>query len=171
MSPDQKDQRKVIDIVRRAMETVRLINTTVMNGNQGVGGLPVRNGLGQLTNNNNMAAQDTGFGRAFTPIFDPVVVDALAIRDRHERILMAVMNGTPAWFVPKLRTFEEVGDLTDGGRRKMPGMMRGADGLHLALTRRQYNSVKITAPVRTDLEDADANAKPASKGGSNGRKK
>jgi len=169
VSPADADQEKVIDIVRRALETVRLINTAVMNGNQGIAGLPVRAG-GQFANNNNMAGQDTSYQRAFTPIFDPSVVDALAIRARHERVLMAVISGTPAWFLPKLRHYTEVGDLTDSGRRKMPGMMRGADALYLALTRRQYNLVKATAPTETDLENADALGNTIARGGSHGQK-
>jgi hypothetical protein len=34
-----------------------------------------------------------------------------------------------------------VGDLSDLGRRKMPAMMRGAEGRHLVLTRRQIDAV------------------------------
>jgi hypothetical protein len=156
VSAGTADQQKVIEIVRRALETVRLLNTSVMNGNQGVGGLPVRDSRGQLNNNNNMAGQDTGLRRAFTPIFDPSVVDALAVRARHERILLALTGGTPIWFVRILRRFDQVGDLTDEGRRRMPGMMRGADGLYLALTRRQYNTIKASAPLQGQLDEGSA---------------
>lgn len=158
VEPENADQERVIDIVRRALETVRLLNTGVMNGNQGVGGLPFRDSTGALNNTNNMAGQDTGLRRAFTPIFDPAIVDALAIRARHERILMAVAARTPAWFVHILRTFDQVGDLTDAGRRKMPGMMRGADGLYLALTRRQYNTIRASAPLMGTLEEGESTA-------------
>ena len=41
-----------------------------------------------------------------------------------------------------LRQPEEVGDLTDKGRRKMPAMMRGADARYLTLTRRQIDKIK-----------------------------
>jgi hypothetical protein len=44
-----------------------------------------------------------------------------------------------------LREHDEVGDLTDAGRRKMPALMRGADARHLALTRRQVNKVRTAA--------------------------
>jgi len=44
-----------------------------------------------------------------------------------------------------LRDYDEVGDLSDLGRRKMPAMMRGADGRYLALTRRQVNLIRALA--------------------------
>ncbi len=50
-------------------------------------------------------------------------------------------SGTGTWFAGTLRKPEEIGDLSDNGRRKMPGMMRGADGRHLALTRRQIDTI------------------------------
>ncbi|MCW3100737.1 MAG: hypothetical protein JWL77_6355 [Chthonomonadaceae bacterium] len=116
-------------IVRRALETVRLMNTTALNS----------------PSVNSMANQDTGNGRAAEPIFDPSVVDALAIRARHESVLLALNSGTLAWFSTVLRRYTEVGDLSDDGRRKMPGMMRGADGSHLALTRRQAAKIDADA--------------------------
>lgn len=128
LGPDVTGPVPVADvqsIVRRALETVRLMNTAAMNS-PGV---------------NSMASQDTGTERAAEPIFDPSVVDALAIRARHEAVLLALNSGTLAWFSEVLRRYTEVGDLSDAGRRKMPGMMRGADGLHLALTRRQASTV------------------------------
>jgi hypothetical protein len=116
-------------IVRRALETVRLMNTAALNS----------------PSVNSMASQDTGAGRAAEPIFDPSVVDALAIRARHESVLLALNSGTLAWFSSVLRRYTEVGDLSDDGRRKMPGMMRGADGTHLALTRRQISKIDMAA--------------------------
>jgi hypothetical protein len=92
-----------------------------------------------------MASQDAGLGRAGEPIFDPSVVDALAIRARHEAVLLALSSGTMAWFSQVLRRYTEVGDLSDDGRRKMPGMMRGADSNHLALTRRQAATIDAAA--------------------------
>ena len=120
---------EVGSIVRRALETVRLMNTTALNS----------------PSVNSMANQDTGAGRAAEPIFDPSVVDALAIRARHESVLLALNSGTMAWFSTVLRRYAEVGDLSDDGRRKMPGMMRGADGSHLALTRRQASTIDAAA--------------------------
>jgi hypothetical protein len=120
---------EVGSIVRRALETVRLMNTAALNS----------------PSVNSMASQDTGAGRAAEPIFDPAVVDALAIRARHESVLLALNSGTMAWFSTVLRRYTEVGDLSDDGRRKMPGMMRGADGTHLALTRRQASKIDAAA--------------------------
>jgi hypothetical protein len=120
---------EVGSIVRRALETVRLMNTTALNS----------------PSVNSMASQDTGAGRAAEPIFDSSVVDALAIRARHESVLLALNSGTMTWFSSVLRRYTEVGDLSDDGRRKMPGMTRGADGTHLALTRRQASKIDAAA--------------------------
>ena len=133
---------EVEDIVRRALETVRLQNTAVLNS----------------PDTNSMAGQDTNFGRAGEPIFDPSVVDALALRARHESVLLALDSGTLAWFSSVLRRYTDVGDLSDDGRRKMPGMMRGADAMHLALTRRQ--AAKIDAAAAATAPSA-APANPA----------
>lgn len=123
----------VRDIVRRALETVRLMNTGQMN-------------KGGTTRGVGMARMDRlDYGRMSEPIFDPVVADSLAIRSRHERVLLALESGSLAWFAGVLREYDKVGDLTDAGRRKMPGMMRNADGRHLALTRRQVSKVKAVA--------------------------
>lgn len=123
----------VRDIVRRALETVRLMNTMQMNR-------PSRQrGVG-------MARMDfLDVQRALEPIVDPAVADSLAIRARHERVLLALESGSLAWFARVLRHFDEVGDLSDDARRKMPALMRGADGRHLALTRRQFNKVRLAA--------------------------
>jgi hypothetical protein len=123
----------VKDIVRRALETVRLLNTGQMNlfsSQRGVG----------------MARMDfLDYARKGEPIADRAVADALAIRSRHERVLLALESGSMAWFARVLREYDEVGDLTDLGRRKMPALMRGADGRHLALTRRQLSQVRAAA--------------------------
>lgn len=123
----------VRDLVRRALETVRLMNTGQMNKNgqtRGVG----------------MARMDIlDYARESEPIFDPMVAESLAIRARHERVLLALESGSLAWFGRILREYDKVGDLTDEGRRKMPGMMRNADGRHLALTRRQVSKVRAVA--------------------------
>jgi hypothetical protein len=121
------------DIVRRALETVRLMNTAQMNKpsqQRGVG----------------MARMDfLDVNRALEPIVDPAVADSLAIRSRHERVLLALDSGSLVWFARILRDHERVGDLSDDGRRKMPALMRNADGRHLALTRRQVNQVRAAA--------------------------
>jgi hypothetical protein len=134
---------EVGSIVRRALETVRLMNTAAMNS----------------PSVNSMADQDTVQGRAAEPIFDPSVVDALAIRARHESVLLALNSGTMAWFSSVLRRYQDVGDLSNDGRRKMPGMMRGADSSHLALTRRQASTIDAAAQEMTPEAPA-ANPNP-----------
>jgi hypothetical protein len=89
-----------------------------------------------------LARQDTlDFGRMYAPTFASSLVDNLAIRALHERVIAALRSGTAPWFADVLRRPDEVGDLSDKGRRKMPAMLRGADGRALTLTRRQINMV------------------------------
>jgi hypothetical protein len=124
----------VEDIVRRAFETVRLLNTAVMNGN------PVN---GRLAAASIMPSQDANdYHRMFGPIMAPALVDNLSVVALHQTVLTALKSGTPAWFADVLRQPEEVGDLTDKGRRKMPAMMRGADARYLTLTRRQIDKIR-----------------------------
>lgn len=131
---------EVADIVRRALETVRLMNTAQMNKpskQRGVG----------------MARMDfLDVTRALDPIAEPSLVDSLAIQARHERVLLALESGSLAWFARVLRDHDKVGDLSDEGRRKMPALMRNADGRHLALTRRQVNKVRAAARYFADLQ-------------------
>jgi hypothetical protein len=128
----EADMADVKEIVRRALETVRLMNTAHLNSAApGVDGMALSDFL--------------TWKRALEPIVVPAVADALAIRARHERILIALESGTLAWFARILRDYSDVGLLTEEGRRKMPALMRGADGNHLALTRRQVSKVRAAA--------------------------
>lgn len=134
------------EIVRRALETVRLMNVEMLNrasSERGVG----------------MARMDfLDVGRRLEPIMDPAVADATAIRARHERVLLALESGTLAWFAKILRRPEEVGDLTNEGRRRMPALMRGADGRHLALTRRQISIIERAAAAGLAARSAASTA-------------
>lgn len=114
------------EIVRRAFETVRLMNTDAMN----TGG---------------MADHDAGEGRRLDPIMAPSLVDTEALEQLHQSLLVALRSGAAPWFSDVLRDYDEVGDLSDRGRRRMPAMMRGADGRHLALTRRQVATIRALA--------------------------
>jgi hypothetical protein len=129
----EQELRETRDIVRHALETVRLMNTGQLNKasrDRGVG----------------MARMDTlNVNRALEPIFEHSVADSLAIVSRHERVLLALESGSLAWFARVLRDHYEAGDLSTEGRRKMPALMRGADGRHLALTRRQVNKIRAAA--------------------------
>lgn len=133
------------EIIRRAFETVRLQNTAALNGN------PIDGGVA-----NSMSSQDTNWGRAEEPIMAPAIVDSKALQALHQSVFAAIRSGSATWFGQVLRKFDEVGDLTDRGRRKMPAMMRGADGMHLALTRRQYNAVLGSGNQQATSEDARA---------------
>jgi hypothetical protein len=123
----------VREILMRALDAVRLTNTAEMNK------ASMGNGAG-------MAKMDSNdYGRALEPISDAAIVDTLAIQARHERLLVALDSGSLAWFARFLRDYNQVGDLSDDGRRRMPALLRGSDARHLALTRRQVNKVRAAA--------------------------
>jgi hypothetical protein len=138
LGPDIAEEKDVpieeaLEIVRRALDTVRQLNTAVMNGNPTDGRLNVAS---------TMVRQDSNdFGRQFAPIMASSLVDNLAVRALHERIFASLSSGAAPWFAEALRRPEEIGDLSDKARRKMPAMMRGADGRMLTLTRRQIRQV------------------------------
>ena len=122
-----------IEVVRRALDTVRLMNTAVMNGNTMAGRTNIAS---------TMARQDTNdYGLPYKPIMAQSLVDQWAVRALHERILGTLLGGAAPWFSEVLRRPEEIGDFTDQGRRKMPALMRGADGRMLALTRRHISQI------------------------------
>ena len=121
------------EIVRRALETVRLMNTAIMNGNPYEGRARIAS---------TMVAQDSNdFGRMFEPIMATSLVDNLAVRAIHERVFSGIATGATPWFDNALRQPDKIGDLSNEERRKMPAMMRGADGRALCLTHRQINTI------------------------------
>lgn len=121
------------ELVLRALETVRLMNTAVMNGN------PVN---GRLNVASTMVRQNTSdFERYYEPIAATALVDNLALRALHERVFSALAAGGAPWFAQVLRQPEEIGDLSADALRKMPALMRGADGRSLTLTRRHIDMV------------------------------
>ena len=121
------------ELVFRALETVRLMNTAVMNGN------PVN---GRLDVASTMVRQNTNdFERIYEPIAASSLVDNLALRALHERVFGALAAGGAPWFEQVLRRPEEIGDLSATALRKMPALMRGADGRSLTLTRRHIDLV------------------------------
>jgi hypothetical protein len=143
--PGEATPERVEEIVRRAFETIRLMNTAAMN----------RGG---------MAGHDLGLGRRHDPsdptrtrpdpIMAPSLVDDAAVENLHQGVLASLLSGAAPWFGDVLRDYDEIGDLTDRGRRKMPAMMRGADGRHLALTRRQVALIRalVSGSVFSDGE-------------------
>jgi hypothetical protein len=107
-------------------------------------------------NTGGMAAHDVGTGRRRDPIMARSLVDSLALEQLHASLLTALRSGAAPWFADVLRRYDEVGDLSDRARRKMPAMMRGADGRHLTLTRRQVAVIRelVRGPVfPDDLEE------------------
>lgn len=124
---------KATELVLRALETVRLMNTAVMNGN------PVN---GRLDVASTMVRQNSSdFARYYEPIAAASLVDNLALRALHERVFSALSAGGAPWFAQVLRHPHEIGDLSATALRKMPALMRGADGRSLTLTRRQIDMV------------------------------
>jgi hypothetical protein len=137
------------DIVRRAFESITLMNTAVMNGN------PIN---GRWNVASTMVRQDTNdFGRLYEPIMASSIVDNLALQSLHERVFNGLSTGMAAWFADALRRPDKIGDLSDKERRKMPGLMRGADGRGLTLTYRMINTV-IKAAASAMFEDNNVNA-------------
>ena len=61
-------------------------------------------------------------------------------------------------FVDVLRKYDEIGDLSNKGRRKMPALMRGADARYLTLTRRQVDLIRKVA--QRDIFAADPPKQP-----------
>lgn len=137
VNPREASLEAAEDIVRRAFETIRLMNTAVMNGNTVNGQVDVAS---------TMVRQDTAdTGRLFEPIMAPSLVDNLTIKSLHQNVFTALRSGAAPWFSDVLRRHDEVGDLSNKGRRKMPALMRGADGRALALTRRQVDIIRKAA--------------------------
>lgn len=150
----------VVDTIRRAYETVRMMNTMVMNGDQNVGDVP-RNG-------NNMPGQQSSYGRAREPIYPTADGNAAyaSALGAHRRALQHALNSTKLagafTMIDLVRPYDEVGDLHSDKRRRMPAMMRGSDGLEMALTRRQYAKLALAShtPVVTAAASLRASAKP-----------
>jgi hypothetical protein len=133
--PYEVTRDRAADIVRRAYDTVRFMNVSVMNGNNFKG----RSAL-SLDSMPEEEAGDTE--RAIRPVMSPESVDTLAILALHEQVYAALRGGAAPWFINLLRQPDEVADFTDRGRRKMPALMCGADNSYLALTYRQIDTIR-----------------------------
>ena len=151
--PHEETRARAEDIVRRAFETVRFLNVAVMNGN------PV-NGRDPLDIDTMPAEEAFDVYRPMRPIFAPHSADTLAIMALHQRVYSALRAGAAPWFPALLRKPEEVADFTDGGRRKMPALMCGADGNYLALTHRQIRTMYKAAGRPLDIPESDITVEP-----------
>jgi hypothetical protein len=85
----------------------------------------------------------------------------LAVRALHERILTGLSSGAAPWFSEALRRPDDIGDLSNKGRRKMPALMRNADGRALTLTRRQISIVIRAAAQAMFMQPPKRQAKAA----------
>ncbi|WP_052594062.1 hypothetical protein [Aureispira sp. CCB-QB1] len=133
------------DIIRRALETVRLMNTAIMNGNAY---------NGKYNTASTMVRQDSNdFNRMYEPIMATSLVDNLAVRAIHERVFNGISTGLSPWFDNAIRRPDKIGDLSDEERRKMPGLMRGADGRALCFTHRQIDTI-IKAAANAMFKEA-----------------
>ncbi|WP_433933595.1 hypothetical protein AB3662_04445 [Sorangium cellulosum] len=122
------------EIVRRAYETVRFMNLTVLNGDA-IHGRPNRADA--------MPANDSeDFNRPYAPAMASHSIDTLSITALHQQLFATLTSGAAPWFYDLLRQPTETADLTDRGRRKMPALMSGADARYLALTYRQIDIIK-----------------------------
>lgn len=143
------------EIIRRAFETIRLMNTTIMNGNSYEGKQNVAS---------TMVRQNTNdFGRFFEPIMATSLVDNLALQILHERVFNGLSSGASPWFGDLLRKPTEIGDLSSKALRKMPALMRGADGRSLTFTYRQINMI-IKAAATSMFKDTNPDTLPVSYG-------
>ncbi|MCP5005578.1 MAG: hypothetical protein GY941_16825 [Planctomycetes bacterium] len=119
------DKDHLVEILQRAVDTVRHMNVNVMN-------------------QYGMARHDAQSGRDDEPIVSGNP-DTLEFVGRHKVWLDQLRSGDYSslpMLMFFLRTYEKVGDLSSSARRKMPALMRGSDGRHLALTQRQLNKIK-----------------------------
>jgi hypothetical protein len=132
------DPEVVGDMLRRTLETVRLMNTAAMNGDQGIGGVE--------TNATNQAQHESvEFGRAFEPIFGQGRAPYYPVLAQHEFLVRSWEGGVLPIPRDLIRSYDEAGDFSDMARRKMPALMRGSDRLQLALTRRQIETLRLAA--------------------------
>jgi hypothetical protein len=130
------------DILRRALETLRLMNTAVMNGDQIFNGIKIDN----FRNQPRYETED--FARKYDPVWQDADVSYSTVLGRHIAIIHLWLDGklTTNMLDQWIRKYDQAGDLSSIGRQKMPAMMRGSDRLPLALTRRQRDKLlKATA--------------------------
>jgi hypothetical protein len=148
-------RERALDIVRRAYEAVRFMNVGVMNGN------PIK-GRPAAEFDSMPAEESFGTDRLVRPVMSPASVDTAAILGLHQQVYAALSSGAAPWFLGLLRRPNEVGDLTDRGRRKMPALMSGADSLYLALTYRQIATIEMAATLGTRDPQTDTKGTPDS---------
>lgn len=155
----------VIDIIRRALETVRLMNTDYWN----------ESGIAR------QFRRDPSDSDRIVPIFPSRKAAYQAACQRHASFLRALLGlkapegtiqraagmGALKFLVGILRGYKEVVEYDDRPRQRMPAMMRGSDGMLLALTRRQKDKIdkisqfKAPTPPSTNPQKKPSNPEKA----------
>jgi hypothetical protein len=147
-------RERALDIVRRAYETVRFMNVAVMNGN------PVKGRPAEAFDT--MPAEEAfATERPVRPVMAPAIAETAAVLALHQQVFATLSSGTAPWFSQLLRRPNEVGDLTDQGRRKMPALMSGADSFYLALTHRQIATIEMAAKSAEPADEPAEAEQPA----------
>lgn len=132
-APPARDE--VVDIVRRALDTVRLTNTAVANADQHIAGV-------QTNSTNQAEHESTEYDRAREPVFGQGKAPYFPVLDHHLSLAEAAVGGTLPISPDLIRSYDAAGDFSDAARRRMPALMRGSDTLELTLTRRQIEIVR-----------------------------
>jgi hypothetical protein len=127
---------EVLDIVRRALETMRLLDTTLWNASYADNAFDA-----------GLAAYGTVHA-AHSGLVATLAAGLAAPANSNERQLAFA---TLSRIDTVLREYDRVADQSQAARRHMPALMRGADGNDLALNRRQRSklrrALKVFAPV------------------------
>lgn len=123
---------EVLDIVRRAFETMRLMNTDVWN-------TAYSNGAFQPS----MAAYATAH-TIHSGLLDTLSKGLMAPPDSAER---QVAHGALQQINAVLREYDTIGDQRAAARRRMPALMRGADSNDLAINRRRRSQLRKALEV------------------------
>src|SRR5262249_190422 len=123
-SPDLPvSKAEVIDIIRRALETMRLMQTETLNTEYAGGAF---------------AAGDVAYRRVIQ-IHSGLLTQLDGLDAPAGSAAGTGAVGALRAMLDRLRRFDQTGDDTPAGRRRMPALMRGPDGNDLALSRRQIS--------------------------------
>ena len=131
--PDVQDVsvEQVLDIVRRALETVRLMNTAAWNAISGNSFTPSQTAYATTS-----AIHAGLLGTLSTGLTAPANSSARQAAHTTLQRINAM-----------LREYDAIGDMRPEARRRMPAMMRGADGQDMAINRRRRNQLRLALDV------------------------
>ena len=153
---------KLIDILRRSLDTVRQMNTASANGT------PF--GDDEVNWQSMSMRLHTNYGADYTPVFpaDPSLHPDShkqmfsywnALQMHKHQLIKAMHDGrTTAFYI--MRMPEDAADVWPSSRMQMPAFMRGSEGMELCLTRRQLSVLAVAAGEKPEvvLSRAAANA-------------